>query len=90
MLIDCCYYSYYFFQGNSEIWEWTLRCLTFDIAVCISMLYYLSSVIMFITVADIELRPYQLEGVRWLANHFRNGVGCILADEMGLGKTCQV
>lgn len=35
------------------------------------------------------LRPYQLEGVRWLQMLAVNGLGGILADEMGLGKTLQ-
>uniref|UniRef100_A0A8C8XLA8 Chromodomain-helicase-DNA-binding protein 1-like n=1 Tax=Panthera leo TaxID=9689 RepID=A0A8C8XLA8_PANLE len=37
----------------------------------------------------IHLRPYQLEGVNWLAQCFHCQNGCILGDEMGLGKTCQ-
>ncbi|XP_054996141.1 chromodomain-helicase-DNA-binding protein 1-like [Sorex araneus] len=37
----------------------------------------------------ITLRPYQLEGVNWLAQRFLSHNGCILGDEMGLGKTCQ-
>ncbi|AVM66025.1 helicase [Dietzia sp. oral taxon 368] len=36
------------------------------------------------------LRPYQLEGVRWLSALARAGVGAVLADDMGLGKTMQV
>ena len=48
--------------------------------------------------ADIEapaslegvLRPYQLEGFRWLGTLERLGFGGILADDMGLGKTLQV
>ncbi len=35
------------------------------------------------------LRPYQLEGFRWLARLASLGFGGILADEMGLGKTLQ-
>lgn len=35
------------------------------------------------------LKDYQLEGVRWMASLFENGVSGILADEMGLGKTIQ-
>ncbi|GFE54344.1 DEAD-box family helicase [Babesia ovis] len=35
------------------------------------------------------LRPYQLEGLRWLASLYRSGSNGILADEMGLGKTLQ-
>lgn len=36
------------------------------------------------------LRPYQLEGVRWLAALSRADTGAVLADDMGLGKTMQV
>ena len=36
------------------------------------------------------LRPYQVEGVRWLAHLVSCGVSGILADDMGLGKTHQV
>ncbi|MBD2846466.1 DEAD/DEAH box helicase [Paenibacillus sp. IB182496] len=36
-----------------------------------------------------ELRPYQLEGVSWLAFLRRFGLGGCLADDMGLGKTVQ-
>ncbi|MFC4605816.1 SNF2-related protein [Rhodococcus kronopolitis] len=35
------------------------------------------------------LRPYQLDGFRWLAFLWANGLGGILADDMGLGKTVQ-
>lgn len=35
------------------------------------------------------LRPYQQEGVRWLLEHYYNGLGACLADDMGLGKTLQ-
>ncbi|KAK2144952.1 hypothetical protein LSH36_716g01015 [Paralvinella palmiformis] len=38
---------------------------------------------------DITLRPYQVDGIKWLAECFHRHHGCILADEMGLGKTCQ-
>ncbi|MEV6846553.1 DEAD/DEAH box helicase [Actinoplanes sp. NPDC051411] len=38
---------------------------------------------------NAELRPYQLEGFRWLAALHDNGLGGILADDMGLGKTLQ-
>jgi superfamily II DNA or RNA helicase len=33
------------------------------------------------------LRPYQVEGLAWLAHLQRLGLGRILADDMGLGKT---
>jgi len=36
------------------------------------------------------LRPYQLDGLRWLATLREQGIGGILADDMGLGKTIQV
>lgn len=37
----------------------------------------------------LELRPYQLEGFRWLAFLAEHRLGGILADDMGLGKTAQ-
>ncbi|XP_051987148.1 chromodomain-helicase-DNA-binding protein 1-like [Xyrauchen texanus] len=37
----------------------------------------------------INLRSYQVDGVRWLTQCMRHQEGCILGDEMGLGKTCQ-
>jgi SNF2 family DNA or RNA helicase len=36
-----------------------------------------------------QLRPYQVEGVQWLLDHFNMGLGACLADDMGLGKTLQ-
>ncbi|KAJ8612137.1 hypothetical protein CTAYLR_002446 [Chrysophaeum taylorii] len=36
------------------------------------------------------LKGYQLEGLRWMATLYENGLSGILADEMGLGKTIQV
>jgi superfamily II DNA or RNA helicase len=39
---------------------------------------------------DSVLRPYQKQGVAWLAFLRENGFGGILADDMGLGKTLQV
>jgi superfamily II DNA or RNA helicase len=36
-----------------------------------------------------ELRPYQLEGFRWLVRLAAWGAGGVLADDMGLGKTVQ-
>jgi superfamily II DNA or RNA helicase len=35
------------------------------------------------------LRPYQIEGVTWMARLAHWGAGAVLADEMGLGKTVQ-
>lgn len=37
-----------------------------------------------------ELRPYQREGLSWLALLHRHRLGGILADDMGLGKTLQL
>lgn len=37
----------------------------------------------------LTLRPYQLEGFKWLWWLYSNGLGGLLADEMGLGKTHQ-
>lgn len=36
------------------------------------------------------LRPYQLQGLAWLLNMARQGLGACLADDMGLGKTIQI
>ncbi|TPF86253.1 helicase [Bifidobacterium sp. UTCIF-37] len=36
------------------------------------------------------LRPYQVEGFRWLRTLYDKGFGGILADEMGLGKSVQL
>ena len=36
-----------------------------------------------------KLRPYQKQGLNWLASLYNNGTNGILADEMGLGKTIQ-
>lgn len=36
-----------------------------------------------------ELRPYQQEGIAWLAFLRRTGLHGCLADDMGLGKTLQ-
>ncbi len=38
---------------------------------------------------NVTLRPYQLEGFRWMLQHYENGLGACLADDMGLGKTLQ-
>jgi len=35
------------------------------------------------------LRPYQLDGVKWMLGHYQNDLGACLADDMGLGKTLQ-
>jgi len=36
-----------------------------------------------------ELRPYQIEGYRWMMSLANAGFGACLADDMGLGKTLQ-
>ncbi|RLK35613.1 DEAD/DEAH box helicase [Cupriavidus plantarum] len=38
---------------------------------------------------DAALRPYQLEGYRWMMSLAHAGLGACLADDMGLGKTLQ-
>ncbi|HEX5119756.1 MAG TPA: SNF2-related protein [Pseudonocardiaceae bacterium] len=38
---------------------------------------------------DAHLRPYQVDGFRWLAFLWEHRLGGILADDMGLGKTIQ-
>merc|ERR1712012_1362914 len=38
---------------------------------------------------DLDLHPYQLEGISWARHSWNNGTDIILADEMGLGKTIQ-
>ncbi len=37
-----------------------------------------------------DLRPYQRQGLAWMAELYSLGVGGCLADDMGLGKTIQV
>lgn len=37
----------------------------------------------------LQLRPYQIDGVAWLAYNYLHKRSAILADEMGLGKTVQ-
>jgi SNF2 family DNA or RNA helicase len=41
------------------------------------------------TTLHAELRPYQRQGLSWMANMAEIGFGGILADDMGLGKTVQ-
>ena len=43
-----------------------------------------------INTAHGVMRPYQIQGLHWMANLYQNGINGILADEMGLGKTLQV
>ncbi len=38
---------------------------------------------------NATLRPYQIDGYRWLAFLWQHQLGGILADDMGLGKTIQ-
>lgn len=37
----------------------------------------------------IQMRPYQLNGFKWMRLLLSKGLGCILADDMGIGKTLQ-
>jgi non-specific serine/threonine protein kinase len=41
------------------------------------------------TLVKATLRPYQIEGVQWLLEHYNSGLGACLADDVGLGKTLQ-
>ncbi|KAJ3973835.1 SNF2 family DNA-dependent ATPase [Lentinula raphanica] len=41
-------------------------------------------------ITGATLRPYQLDGLRWMASLHSSGISGILADEMGLGKTLQI
>ncbi|NGX38184.1 MAG: RNA polymerase-associated protein RapA [Chlamydiae bacterium] len=41
-------------------------------------------------ILNATLRPYQLEGIKWLSLLSGLGLGACLADDMGLGKTLQV
>lgn len=36
-----------------------------------------------------SLRPYQVDGVKWMYTLYKNSLSGILADDMGLGKTLQ-
>uniref|UniRef100_A0A7E4ZXR5 TATA-binding protein-associated factor n=1 Tax=Panagrellus redivivus TaxID=6233 RepID=A0A7E4ZXR5_PANRE len=38
---------------------------------------------------DVDLRPYQFEGITWMMFLHKFGLNGILADDMGLGKTLQ-
>eukprot|EP00955_Chlamydomonas_euryale_P111468 366068-Chlamydomonas_euryale.AAC.6 len=38
---------------------------------------------------NVDMREYQLKGVKWLISLYNNGLNGILADQMGLGKTVQ-
>ncbi|KAJ4482453.1 SNF2 family DNA-dependent ATPase [Lentinula aciculospora] len=40
-------------------------------------------------ITGATLKPYQLDGLQWMASLHTNGISGILADEMGLGKTLQ-
>ncbi|KAH9942923.1 SNF2 family N-terminal domain-containing protein [Amylocystis lapponica] len=39
---------------------------------------------------QLNLMPFQVDGVNWLCDNWWNHQNCILADEMGLGKTVQI
>ena len=44
------------------------------------------SVILGDSVFAYTLRPYQIDGVKWMLSLKQWTSGCVLADEMGLGK----
>ncbi len=50
---------------------------------------YQNAPVKFTKQEEILLRPYQKDGVKWLYNLYKCGLGGILADEMGLGKSLQ-
>ena len=50
---------------------------------------YKNAPVKFSKAEDKLLRPYQKDGVKWLYNLYKCGLGGILADEMGLGKSLQ-
>ncbi|OHT09131.1 SNF2 family N-terminal domain containing protein [Tritrichomonas foetus] len=43
-----------------------------------------------IETSESSMRPYQVDGLKWLISCWKDGHGSILADEMGLGKTIQL
>ena len=53
------------------------------------LLHYSSIEVSLTPTMEGALRPYQLEGVKWMVNLARHGLGGILADDMGLGKTLE-
>lgn len=32
------------------------------------------------SIKNVKMRPYQLEGLQWLVDHYKRGINCILAD----------
>ena len=54
------------------------------------MVNMMTGYLLWLYLTGIQLRSYQLDGVRWLTQCLKHQEGCILGDEMGLGKTCQV
>ncbi|KAI8990487.1 SNF2 family N-terminal domain-containing protein [Trametes punicea] len=40
--------------------------------------------------SQLQLMPFQVDGVNWLCHNWNISQNCILADEMGLGKTVQM
>ncbi len=50
---------------------------------------YKNAKVEFTTAENNLLRSYQKDGVKWLYNLYKCGLGGILADEMGLGKSLQ-
>ncbi len=61
-------------------------------AAFIDMILYIKNyddVVLNLDHINLDLRSYQLSGVKWLYSLYKNGLGGILADDMGLGKTIQ-
>lgn len=53
------------------------------------LLHYSSIDVSLTPAMEEALRPYQLDGVKWMVNLAQHGLGGILADDMGLGKTLE-
>ena len=62
-----------FLEGNTRHYEHIVKDFDFNVS----------------PMLKAELRPYQIEGAKWLILHQINHLGACLADDMGLGKTVQ-
>lgn len=61
-----------------------------QLALALSNLHFANAAPLLPPALETTLRPYQKDGVRFLANVTEAGFGACLADDMGLGKTLQV
>ena len=60
------------------------------LALALSNLHFTDGPLLLPPALERTLRPYQADGVRFLAGVTEGGFGACLADDMGLGKTLQV